>query len=197
MHPDVGRRSLGPKRTTPPKRNMIAWRRWHFRGRVFKSRHPKFSKRRAGLRWHEIGRFLTQKRERSTDWWVVQRVAIPISAHPPRPQLPPIWGRFFWSAVLLVRMPETPSELPQKTQAKRRRADMMRSTPGGRAFSKSNHFEPGRAPDIARRPFHGNQIGRPHVHAPATYSGPSCTIGISASLLQADLTPNQSMRRSY
>jgi hypothetical protein len=105
MHPDVGRRSLGPKRTTPPKRNMIAWRRWHFRGRVFKSRHPKFSKRRAGLRWHEIGRFLTQKRERSTDWWVVQRVAIPISAHPPRPQLPPIWGRFFWSAVLTAPRP--------------------------------------------------------------------------------------------
>ena len=39
---------------------MIAWRRWHFRGRVFKSRHPKISKRRAALRWHEIGRFLTQ-----------------------------------------------------------------------------------------------------------------------------------------
>ena len=55
-----GGRSLGPKHTTPPKRNMIAWRRWHFRGRVFKSRHPKISKRRAALRWHEIGRFLTQ-----------------------------------------------------------------------------------------------------------------------------------------
>jgi hypothetical protein len=30
---------------------------------------------------------------------------------------------------------------------------------GERAFLKASNFEPGRPPDIARRPFHGNQIG--------------------------------------
>jgi len=30
---------------------------------------------------------------------------------------------------------------------------------GERAFLKASNFEPGRPPDIAQRPFHGNQIG--------------------------------------
>jgi len=43
----------------------------------------------------------------------------------------------------------------------------------------------------------GARLRRLDPCAPAGRIGTSCMIGISASLLQADLTPNQSLRRSY
>jgi hypothetical protein len=53
----------------------------------------------------------------------------------------------FYGTTVLIRALRSPMQVSQNR--------------GGRAFSKASNFEPGRPPDIARRPIHGHQTGAP------------------------------------